>query len=44
MSCPPEYYTQILLEQRLKIIHRADAPFSIEYANVGDTVAGGMIK
>ena len=44
MSCPPEYYTQMLLEQRLKTIHRADVPFSIEHANVGDAVAGGMIK
>jgi hypothetical protein len=44
MSCPHEYYTQMLLEQRLKIIHRADVPFNIEHDNVGDAVAGVMIK
>lgn len=44
MPCLPEYFIKMLLEQRLKTIHRMDVPFSIEYANVGDAVAGVMIK
>ena len=44
MSCLPEYFIKMLFEQRLKTIHRADVPFNIECAKVGDAVAGVMIK